>query len=301
MLSKCLHPNINACARPPDATTVRLAWLERVSAAAKAEDLVRALPDPPNRVLRSTVDKTVFRALVDLADRCADAGIPLAALREALAEAADDLEALTPPVTLDTLRALRETDAVTAAQDAVCGLQTCAPCAHVGREEYCPAIQAALREARAALDAGPGRIEVPDALEIHLEITTRKRLPAVWESGGAISDRSGAATLVAHPDGNPKRPTWVTRGPDACGNHSLFVVNEGDLVCKAWRSGEAVGIGIYEITLIDGESALLEARHRCTGGAWDRTPPQHLLPLVRAAKAKVACLHCSDTHWAATL
>lgn len=291
MIGKRLHQNQNASQSRSAAMTVRFSWLERVAAATKAEDCVRSMPDPPQRILRATVDRIVYRALVDIADQCAEAGIPMVALREAFAEASEDLAALVPPLTTASLASLREDDAITTAQT-ICEIQRCRPCAYLGREEYCSHIQAAMCERLEAIaEDERAALALPHTALVPC-VVTKRGLTAVWESGGINSHNNGEAVLVAHPDGAPKVPIFIKYHPDLNGDHALFVVDRGDLVALAVRSGDDLAVGVYEITGFADDAVAVTARCRMLNNDWDRTPMPYLLPLIRAIKEKMECRNC---------
>jgi hypothetical protein len=129
---------------------------------------------------------------------------------------------------------------------------------------------------------------------------TKKGYPAVWECGGGYSNR-GSCQCIADADGNPKTAVFVRHGgPLACGNHALFIVNEGDLLCRAsqWRGDYT--IDIYRLTVAgyaggDAIGGMLIARF--SEGEWDDEPPSCALDLIDAAKAKARDYHCRTLYY----
>ena len=140
---------------------------------------------------------------------------------------------------------------------------------------------------------------------------TRKGLPAMWESGGGYSN-TGEATIIANPDGTPKKPVYIRqRGDLANKHHALFIISVGDVVIMADHHREDFEAVIYKISAITGEEAELIQVNRFSQGEWDfpeENPypetlgtwgvmPEKYSSAWLAAVAKATCYHCREPHY----
>lgn len=121
---------------------------------------------------------------------------------------------------------------------------------------------------------------------------TKKGLPAMWESGGGMTN-TGHATIIANHNGAPKKPVYIRRsGSLSCNNHALFIVEVGDLVIEAGHHRFDFEIAVYRIEAIDGEEARLSLLHEFSRGEWDVEPPADIMKAVEAAQEKAMIYHC---------
>jgi hypothetical protein len=126
---------------------------------------------------------------------------------------------------------------------------------------------------------------------------TKKGYPAMWESGGGLSN-TGYAKLIASSDGSPKRPVYIRRrGSLACDDHALFIVEIGDLVIEASHHRYDFEISVYRIEAIDNEEAKLSPIHEFSCGEWDVEPLPSIMEAVEAAKSKATDYHCRVPYW----
>jgi len=133
--------------------------------------------------------------------------------------------------------------------------------------------------------------------EIRVERTRRHHLPALWERGGGGTN-TGHAMIIARPDGEPPRATYIRRrGELACDNHALVVVEPGYYVVEADHHRKDFAITLYRIERIEGEVAVCEPVARFDKGEWDNDPPEALNDAIEAAKSKATCYHCREPHF----
>ena len=125
---------------------------------------------------------------------------------------------------------------------------------------------------------------------------SRRGLPCLWEKGGGQTN-TGEATLIAAPDGAPKRAIYVRRsGSLANEEHALIPISVGDLVVEAEHHREDFTIKISQITSIRDE-AELSTLYAFDLGEWDVGPPSELTTLIEAAQDKATCYHCREPHY----
>lgn len=126
---------------------------------------------------------------------------------------------------------------------------------------------------------------------------TKKGYPALWESGGGMTN-TGHATIITTPDGGPKKPVYIRRrGTLSCGDHALFIVEVGDLVIEAGHHRLDFEVAVYRIEAIDGKEARLSLLHEFSRGEWDVEPPASIMEAVEAAKEKATDYHCRRPYW----
>jgi hypothetical protein len=132
------------------------------------------------------------------------------------------------------------------------------------------------------------------------KLTLSKRgIPCLWEKGGGCCN-TGEATLIAAPDGAPKRAIYVRRsGALANEEHALIPVSVGDLVVEAEHHREDFTIKISQITSIH-EHAELSPLHVFDMGEWDTEPLPQFASLIEAAQDKATCYHCREPFYIAT-
>lgn len=80
---------------------------------------------------------------------------------------------------------------------------------------------------------------------------TKSGLPSLWESGGATTN-NGSAIIIADMGGKKKKPLYIrTSGELSNLNHSLFVVEDGDIIVETKRSGSEGRTKGFRIANID--------------------------------------------------
>lgn len=127
---------------------------------------------------------------------------------------------------------------------------------------------------------------------------TKSGLPAMWEKGGA-GRNTGEALCLADRNGAPKTALFVRHGgPLACGQHALFVVRPGDLVCHVtqWRGDETISLyrlGAEE----DAESMEHTLIAEFDEGEWSADYPAEAADLIEAACRKARAYHCRSMYY----
>ncbi len=129
--------------------------------------------------------------------------------------------------------------------------------------------------------------------------TTKKSLPALWESGGGRHN-TGNATIICDPAGNPKTPVYIrTSGHLANDQHALFIVAVGDMVVMSDHHRKDHITQIYRLAKITFEGgfhrAYLELQAEFSSGEWsDETMALRFDAAVRAAQVKAESYHCRE-------
>ena len=143
---------------------------------------------------------------------------------------------------------------------------------------------------------GGAKEEIMKVKKVKIE-RTKKGFPAIWESGGGMTN-TGHAFIITNADGGPKKPVYIRRrGSLACDNHALFIVEIGDLVIEASHHRLDFEIAVYRIEAIDSEEARLSLLHEFSCGEWDIEPPASIMEAVEAAERKATDYHCRVPYW----
>ena len=132
--------------------------------------------------------------------------------------------------------------------------------------------------------------------------TTKRGLPAVWESGGGYTSKGGAV-VITKPDGSKPRAVYVRRGGHlASGDHALVVVREGYYLVRVGisrgdrSSGSIEQIVETSVKDIYGErfeaSATVKVVNTFSEGSWDKPLDAKLEAAVEAAFRKASIYHC---------
>jgi len=127
---------------------------------------------------------------------------------------------------------------------------------------------------------------------------SRSGLPCVWERGGGATN-TGAATIIADPEGRPKRAIYVRRkGSLSCGEHALIPVRIGDVVIEASHHRGDFDINVFRIVEVLNEEAVVEAIADFRNGEWaPQEPDGAIAEAVKAAQRKAMCYHCREPHY----
>lgn len=133
---------------------------------------------------------------------------------------------------------------------------------------------------------------------VRIDRTHGQKLPALWEQGGGYSN-TGYATVICDGRGQPKRPVYIRRrGPLACDDHALFVVQPGDHVVRASHHRGDFLIRIQRIEAMGEETAELVTVATYEMGEWDRPEVVgQFAGAVEAAMDKAVCYHCREPHY----
>ena len=135
---------------------------------------------------------------------------------------------------------------------------------------------------------------------MNIELTiTKKGLPALWESGGGATN-TGSATIIAGPNGEKLAPIYIKRsGSLSCGQHALFVVQEGYYVVMASHWRRDFTIKVYQIVEInlEAQTARLSQLYEYSQGEWNYDPPAWLKNAIDTAMEKAICYHCREPHY----
>lgn len=144
--------------------------------------------------------------------------------------------------------------------------------------------------------------EVPKK-RYEIEITTTKRgIPALWESGGGLTNR-GHSQIITGRNGEAPRPVYVPRGgPLACGDHALIPIHQGYYIVKinvyrgVVESGRILKVISTTVKDIDGEKwqakAIVEEVNSYDKGEWSFVFDEKFAPAFKAAKSKAFTYHC---------
>jgi len=132
---------------------------------------------------------------------------------------------------------------------------------------------------------------------------TRSGRPAMWESGGGLSN-TGHAVIITSYNGSAKKPIYIKKkGHLSCGEHALFIVHPGDHVVIAARRRDEYHITVYQIEEIN-ESAVCNLLYifdrewvDCKEGTSSPDCPAEFEAAVTAAKEKMQCYHCRAPHF----
>jgi len=126
---------------------------------------------------------------------------------------------------------------------------------------------------------------------------TKRGYPALWESGGGMSN-TGFATIVTGRRGEALKPIYIRRrGHLACSNHALFVVKLGFYVVEADHHRGNFNIRVKRIMRIEEDEAAIELVAEFSDGEWDSPPPMELSFAIAVAKEKALCYHCREPHF----
>jgi len=127
---------------------------------------------------------------------------------------------------------------------------------------------------------------------------TKKGYPALWERGGGLTN-TGRAHVICAADGSPKKPIYIRRrGPLACGEHALFIVQPGDVIVKAEHHRRDFRIEILEISSIKNNIAECKTLATFDLGEWDHDDvAARYCEAVQAAQEKATCYHCREPHY----
>jgi len=137
--------------------------------------------------------------------------------------------------------------------------------------------------------------------------TTKKGLPAFWESGGGMTS-GGSVTLVTGLKGEPLRPVYVPRGGHlACGQHALLPLFTGaHLVFATLTRGVRSACRVERVQKVhvqdvDGERyeavAVTEIIAHYEQGEWVVPLPPEFQEAVNAAFKKAGTYHCRNAVW----
>lgn len=138
-------------------------------------------------------------------------------------------------------------------------------------------------------------------MKIKIE-TTKKGFPAIWESGGGMTN-TGNAQLVASTEGTPKTPIYIRRrGPLACEEHALFILEEGDVVIQSDHHRKKFNHVIYRVVEIEEENgelyAVLETLAEYSFGEWDNDEvADSYSAAINAAESKAMEYHCREPYY----
>ena len=146
-------------------------------------------------------------------------------------------------------------------------------------------------------------------MEIRID-TTKRGIPALWESGGGLTS-GGSATIITGKSGEPRRPVYMPRGGHlAGGNHALIIVHEGFYIVHAGVSrGTRSSASIQRIVSvsvkdIDGEkweaNADVEEVNTFSRGEWDKPLDEKFVPAVEAAFSTASSHHCRSAYFVDT-
>lgn len=77
-------------------------------------------------------------------------------------------------------------------------------------------------------------------------VLTNKGRAAMWERGGMLED-TGAAIVVANPDGTRKRAVFIPRELRPCSKHALIYIADNDIIITVKCINKAFQVNVYRI------------------------------------------------------
>lgn len=132
---------------------------------------------------------------------------------------------------------------------------------------------------------------------------TKNGLPAMWESGGAMTN-SADCTLVGDKFAQRKKPVFIrTGGHLSNDNHALFILNKGDVVVVGTRARSDYSYVILRFVscekLGDGKAiGEFDIVNHYSEGQWDNELDSQYNEILDAAKSKMGKYHCRSTVYA---
>jgi len=154
----------------------------------------------------------------------------------------------------------------------------------------------------------PGPIHCPQCGDIGLAVfvceRTKKGFPALWEKGGGYTN-TGEAQIVAGRRGEKLKPIFIrTKGPRACGQHALFIIQPGYYIIKVdyWNKRDPKYlVDIYQIIefneFVENPDRPDDKKLLAITVRVENEKPE-LKEAVEAAKQKAQCYHCRSPHYA---
>lgn len=123
---------------------------------------------------------------------------------------------------------------------------------------------------------------------------TKRRFPAIWESGGYTpSKMAGWSVAVCAPDGSPLGYIFQNKFSKAKnGDHALFIIREGDVVCKTSLKNEEEIVTLSRISDITCRDAHLAPIARAIDGKWDSSPHARYNRVISASRTIANTPHC---------
>ena len=155
----------------------------------------------------------------------------------------------------------------------------------------------------------PGPIHCPACGDVGLYVfvceRTKKGFPALWEKGGGYTN-TGEAQVITGPHGEKLKPIYVkTRGPRACEQHALFVVQPNYHVIRVWywnKQRPPYSVAVYQIQEITEFAENPDTDEKKLLAIAIRAPEKlELKEAVEAAMQKARCYHCRTPHYAILL
>lgn len=132
---------------------------------------------------------------------------------------------------------------------------------------------------------------------------TKSGLPAMWESGGAMTN-SADCTLVGDKFAQRKKPVFIrTGGHLSNDNHALFILNKGDVIVVGTRARSDYSYVILRFVscekLGDGKAiGEFDIINHFSEGQWDNELDPMYNEILDAAKSKMSKYHCRSTVYA---
>lgn len=136
--------------------------------------------------------------------------------------------------------------------------------------------------------------------------TTKKGYPALWESGGASTNK-GYSQIITGCFGETLHPIYQPGGGHlCCGRHALFILQKGFYVINVFqRRGVFPEIYIYKIIKLNvpnlneewEANAEVLLINEFSEGEWDIDLEENLKNAVNAARDKSCHYHCRSTYY----
>ena len=121
---------------------------------------------------------------------------------------------------------------------------------------------------------------------------TKKGLPALWESGGGMSN-TGYSRIIADCNSNPKKAIYIrNRGELSCGEHALIPVTENDYIIESNHHRGDFNIKIYKIISIYDDYLEADVVNTFSEGEWYKDLENKFENAIDSAKRKALHYHC---------
>ena len=121
--------------------------------------------------------------------------------------------------------------------------------------------------------------------------------PTFTEYGGSATN-TGNAMGISNPDGTKKYAIFVPKKYYANGEHDIFIVNIGDLICSAKHSRNGESFIIYKVTEIKTETSKIVCEYVGEYENNDATPlTEQQMIFGKAILQKSFCYHCRCPHY----
>jgi hypothetical protein len=114
-------------------------------------------------------------------------------------------------------------------------------------------------------------------------VKTSKGYPAIWESGGGMTN-TGTARIVCGPNGEKLKPVYIRKkGQLSCSTHALFLLKHGIYVIEVDRHNDE-----YTMKIAINNNGVFEEVENI---------PFFLDEAIKAAREKTRHYHCRNAYY----